>query len=287
MTIINLTDYKNTVFIGDPHGLNNVLSILNRYTKNVPDNSVLFFCGDIGIGFNALKTDSRDLDKCNIIAEKRNFHIILIRGNHDNPDLFVKDSPLNKTHITVVEDYTVVRTYDKNILCIGGSISIDRTLRTKGKSYWENEGIKPIDDSLSANIQNIAFNIDIICAHSSPTYIGPINTSIDDQGDLVNNYAINDHKLKQDNWDDRRILNEVYEFISKHHKISHWIYGHFHDSYHVIKNETEFIGLDCYYSGIFVKSVLKTKGTVFYREGPDIFNPINEIEYNVSKFTNY
>ena len=67
MTIINLTDYKNTVFIGDPHGLNNVLSILNRYTKNVPDNSVLFFCGDIGLGFNSLKTDSRDLDKCNII----------------------------------------------------------------------------------------------------------------------------------------------------------------------------------------------------------------------------
>ena len=66
----------------------------------------------------------------------------------------------------------------------------------------------------AVDIQNIAFNIDIICAHSSPTYIKPVNTSVIDQGSIVNNWSIWDSKLKQDNWDDRHTLDDIYECTS-------------------------------------------------------------------------
>ena len=148
MNILDLSTYKNYIFIGDPHGIDAIQDILKHFTKDVPDNTIMFFCGDIGLGFNSIEKESKALDNCNNIAKKHNYHLILVRGNHDNPNLYVSDSPLNKSNITVIEDYTLVNTFDKNVLCIGGAISIDRSRRTEGKSYWKNETVKPIDEFL-------------------------------------------------------------------------------------------------------------------------------------------
>lgn len=285
MNTLNLTTYKNYIFIGDPHGLDAIKSILKHNSQNVPDNTIMFFCGDCGIGFYPEKQDSEILNICNNIAKKHNWFLILIRGNHDNPNFFIENSSLNKSNITLVEDYTVVKTYDKNILCIGGAISIDRSQRTEGKSYWKNEVIKPIDDFISIDIQYADFNIDIICAHCSPTYVKPVNESVIEQGHIVQNWSIWDSHLKQDNWDDRSKLNDIYEFISKFHKISHWIYGHFHNSFHSRKNNTEFIGLDCFHSKKeFIK---KTSTGMFYKQGPDIYDIHNPEKYNNVGFLEY
>ena len=213
MNMLDLTTYKNYIFIGDPHGLHAIQDILKHFTKDVPDNTIMFFCGDIGIGFSDIEKQSKTLDKCNDIAIKHNYYLVLVRGNHDNPDLFIDNSPLNKSNIKLVEDYTIIKTFDKNVLCIGGAISIDRSQRVEGKTYWKNETVKPIDEFLSIDIQYADFNIDIICAHSSPTYIKPVNTSVIDQGSIVNNWSIWDSKLKQDNWDDRHTLEDIYELI--------------------------------------------------------------------------
>ena len=285
MNILDLSTYKNYIFIGDPHGIDAIQDILKHFTKDVPDNTIMFFCGDIGLGFNSIEKESKALDNCNNIAKKHNYHLILVRGNHDNPNLYVNTSPLNKSNITVIEDYTLVNTFDKNVLCIGGAISIDRSRRTEGKSYWKNETVKPIDEFLSIDIQYADFNIDIICAHSSPTYIKPINTSVIDQGKIVQDWSIWDSKLKQDNWNDRHTLNDIYEFISKYHKISHWIYGHFHDSFYSVKNNTEFIGLDCFRkTKYFIK---RTSNGAFYKQGPDIYDIHDTQKYNNVKFLEF
>lgn len=285
MNILDLTTYKNYIFIGDPHGLRAIQDILEHFTKDVPDNTIMFFCGDIGIGFSDIEKQSKTLDKCNDIAVKHNYYLILVRGNHDNPDLFINNSSLNKSNIKLVEDYTIIKTFDKNVLCIGGAISIDRSHRVERKTYWKNETVKPIDDFLSIDIQYADFNIDIICAHSSPTYIKPVNTSVVDQGSIVNNWSIWDSKLKQDNWDDRHTLDDIYEFISKYHKISHWIYGHFHNSFYSVENNTEFIGLDCFIKPkYFVKS---TSDGAFYKQGPDMYDIHDTQKYNNVKFLEY
>ena len=54
--------------------------------------------------------------------------LILMRGNHDNPDYFENrliDYPRMKT----IPDYCVIQFSGNNILCIGGAVSIDREYR--------------------------------------------------------------------------------------------------------------------------------------------------------------
>ena len=72
MKIIDFTQYKNVYFFGDPHGINIIYDILRSYVNedNISDNSVIFSCGDNGVGFYDIKTDSNKLKLCNDICIK-------------------------------------------------------------------------------------------------------------------------------------------------------------------------------------------------------------------------
>ena len=135
---------KNKYFVfSDIHG--EYISLVDTLSKAgfEPDNPKhILIC--IGDGFDR-GPDSRAIYELFVNCPRH----IYVRGNHDNPNLYVSDSPLNKSNITVIEDYTLVNTFDKNVLCIGGAISIDRSRRTEGKSYWKNETVKPFDEFLS------------------------------------------------------------------------------------------------------------------------------------------
>ena len=42
----------------------------------------------------------------------------------------------------LVEDYTIMQYGDKLIQFIGGAISVDRSGRKEGTSYWKDEGVE-------------------------------------------------------------------------------------------------------------------------------------------------
>jgi predicted phosphodiesterase len=267
-------NYKKIIFAGDIHGLINLKSVCLNYIKHI-DNSLIIFCGDIGLGFSPFIIEKNILLDCNIILKEKNIHIILFRGNHDNPDLFKENNNYNLSNITVIPDYTILKTELYNILCIGGGISIDRSLRNN-MTYWNNEIITPLNDDIKSEIKNLNYNIDIICTHESPTFIKPINESIIEQGDMVHYYSITDKQLKQDNWNDRIKLNDIYEFIIQYHNIKYWVYGHFHEHYYTEYNNIKFIGLDMFYA--YCKSInnyLYKLGIDFYDlDNPDSFSYI-------------
>lgn len=284
MKIIDFMQYKNVYFFGDPHGINIIYDILRSYVNedNISDNSVIFSCGDNGIGFYDIKTDSNKLKLCNDICIKHNIQLILIRGNHDNPDLYNESSPLNKSNISLVDDFTVVKTGDYNIICIGGAISIDRTNRVLNKTYWKNEGTRILDDELKEEIKSLDFNIDIVCSHNCPTYQKPR----DEYPVLISdnplfNWSIWDSKLLDDNFIDRSNLDAIHEELSMSNKIKYWIYGHFHNHYVSIENKPKFICLDMYYKNI--KILKKTNNSLIYKTGPDILDIHNINKFNQIK----
>ena len=85
------------------------------------------------------------------------------------------------------------------------------------KSYWPDEPViyRP----------KVEEHIDIICSHSAPSFCYP-----NDKGGIVKDFAAYDSELLNDIDNERAVLDRVYEDYKN--EVTHWYYGHFHQSWH-------------------------------------------------------
>ena len=233
--IIIPEDIFNLYFVGDIHG--DFQSIKNK-TKDFT-NTCFIFCGDIGVGFSdtPLRKFKGFIDKIIFpFLKKRNNMFICIRGNHDNPDYFSQQYVQNSRFI-LVKDYTVISFKDKNILSIGGGLSIDRVRRQVGKSYWVNE--MPVFDQRKIDQIMGELNINVIATHTAPSFV-----ALKDKGEIITYYSVFDVNLLDDCVLERKIMDNIYNYISEKQSIEYWYYGHFHNSFNEKYKETTFIGLN-------------------------------------------
>lgn len=120
------------IAIGDVHGKIDTLA-KKLYTF---DNEIFIQVGDFGIGF----LEDYYIRRLDDSLVPNNNKLYIIRGNHDDPSYF-KHPPKYK-QIELLKDYSVITDKDgREILCIGGGVSIDRTHRTKDISWWEDESM--------------------------------------------------------------------------------------------------------------------------------------------------
>lgn len=109
---------------GDVHS--NSYATTNKIKQYDIHNSLFILCGDCGFGFERLGYyKNLVLSKLTKVLKKYNCRIIYLRGNHDDPSYF-NGKTINTKYVCAVPDYTIVKCMGKNILCIGGGISIDR-----------------------------------------------------------------------------------------------------------------------------------------------------------------
>lgn len=222
-----------TLYLGDIHGNFN---IVNQYVKlyNIKD-AYIIQVGDFGVGFGTLIKEKKHLEMTNDVLKKRNIILYAIRGNHDYKPYFDND-PFNLSNIKLVKDYTVLNLEGKNILCIGGAISVDRCRRkTKNQKigrydirngfeeWWPDEKFNWEDDKL-INLKDI----NIVVTHTAPDYCTPDNSN--GFGPFVNNYIALDTELKLDLMDERREMTMAFQTIKENNDITHHYHGHFHRS---------------------------------------------------------
>ena len=221
------------MFLGDIHGNFN---LINQYLKrfDITDAHIIQV-GDFGVGFTTLVKEKRTLEFVNNELVKRNVFLYAIRGNHDFPGYFDND-PFGFTNIKLLKDYTVLHLEGKNILCIGGAVSIDRKMRKNknqaigrydikngNESWWVDEVFNLQDDKL-VDLRDI----NIVVTHSAPDYCVPDNSN--GFGNFVNNYISADPALKMDLLDERRLLTLAFQTIKMNNDIEMHLYGHFHRS---------------------------------------------------------
>jgi hypothetical protein len=227
--------------------------------------SIFIIAGDCGIGFNKPKYYEDLFDRFNRILSYNNSYLIFVRGNHDDPSYFDGEA-INLSNIKAIPDYSVVSAMDKNILCVGGAISLDRTWRikqeerinrfstTKKKTiYWKNEA--PIFDNNA--IEDIANNVKIDCvvSHTAPSFVNPETHSGFDE------WTERDASLADDIREERKVFDRIFEHLrDKGMSPKYWAYGHF-DLCHIEKRA----------------------GTIFRALG-DGFNPIS-IDDDIISFT--
>ena len=194
--------------------------------KMVKGNETLYIAaGDTGINANKNK---ELIERYNRIFSYNNIYFIIIRGNEDDPSMFDGEA-INLSNIKAVPDYSVIQTAEKNILCIGGAISMDRAWKINQekltskfpnpkKFYWEDE--KPVFNEEA--IKDIAkeCKIDYVVSHSAPSFINVCDNTA--------NWAKKDENLSNDMSNERLVMDKVFETLRDcGSQPYYWAFNHF------------------------------------------------------------
>jgi hypothetical protein len=203
---------KPILFLGDHHGAwSQLLDIIE--TKKIKD-FYLISVGDSGIGFTDKENQERNNNWLNEEFKERNIIFMSIRGNHDDPAYFQSDARVALDNFELIEDYTLMEYGDKKIQFIGGAVSIDRTSRNEGRSYWEDEIVKFDREKCK--------EVDILVTHTAPSWCFPQQFN-----ETVYEWANEDAYLLEDLTDERAIMDEICKLC----KPGLHLYGHFHSSW--------------------------------------------------------
>lgn len=238
-----LKKYYNTkqevYVLGDIHGhfdkLNDFILL-----RDFLSNCILIIAGDCCFGFKSLEYYSTKMIELNNTLKNKNVMLYFLRGNHDDSSYFTEEK-INFSNLKTIPDYSIITVGDKNILCVGGAISIDRVLRVEEydiekfnfknqnnkkqifPTYWKSE--KPVfDEDILNEINAKGVNINYVVTHTSPSFC-----FINDLT-AIKKWTDSDKKLFDDLKEERLVLDKIYNWlISSGHKIDTWTYGHFHN----------------------------------------------------------
>lgn len=151
----------------------------------------------------------------------------------------------NGAAILAIPDYSVVKACGHTVLCIGGAISVDRSYRIRAwrqiqekkhrygrvtgeqdtlspNYYWENEAPQYERELLEKIIAKN--NIDTVVTHTAPSFC---ELQSKNEGAV---WVAEASKLLQDIQEERSTIDEIYNCL-KAHSVTHWFYGHFHQSW--------------------------------------------------------
>lgn len=228
--------------MGDTHGLKPVFLLIEN---NKIENNNIIHVGDLGLGFEKIVYDVKNLLLLDEMLIETNNKLYVIRGNHDNPMFWGIPAGLNLPefhNLVLVPDHTVLEIEGKKIYFAGGAISIDRSVRKTDKpsTWWKSEEYVP---NLSIDI-TIYQDIDIVVTHSAPDFVKPITSNVHIVNQWHNVENLHGKNLKLELSVERALIANLYSTIVRYSTPKLWFYGHFHKSYKTEYSNTEFIGLN-------------------------------------------
>jgi len=163
---------------GDTHGEYGRLLEINKLMDSfVDEKKYMIVVGDFGYLFN---DDAKEKDILDEI-EKQNYSFIVIPGNHENYNAFQKYKIVDfhgaKAHQIRKNIFYICRgeifeLSDKSFFCMGGGNSVDKYMRRKDISYWEEE--MPTDEEYKYAADKLDLyrkdgnKIDYILSHTAP-----------------------------------------------------------------------------------------------------------------------
>ena len=209
------------IFIGDIHG--NFRKFLSDLKEKSYQNTTMIQLGDFGVGFRPLDQEYVLIDPINTWLQENNNFLYVFRGNHDNPDYF-ENPKFEFSNIKFLKDFSTITVDEKNILILGGAISIDRMTRKPGVTYWKDEEIPFIIPDIKDLVPE-GMLIDIVCTHSCPSFVWPTEFN-----KVVKDFMKIDKSLELELINERKRLDLFYNKIIDYNGYAPklWVYGHMH-----------------------------------------------------------
>lgn len=239
MKKISYQNASNLYFIGSwQNGITGLLKYINtRLTDNVSPtlsgeetirkmnkltNSIIIVLGNCHLGQHGGTRD--ELVKFNETLIKGGTHLLFVRGENDNRDIF-KNDEIRLSNIKLLDDYSLINFKKYNILTVGGNISIDRSWKKQQESiigkrlYWDNERTVYEKDLLEEILKST--HIDFIASVSCPTFVSyPILSYYKDWVNADNN-------LQQDIIQERMVMDRIYhDCILSNNMPLGWVFSH-------------------------------------------------------------
>ena len=199
-------------FMGDNHG--EYSDMFELIKKHGLKDCHFIHLGDGGEGFLPTKKQLRQFAYLNDFFKARNILYKSIRGNHSDPFYFNSNSKVTMSNFELIEDYSVMEYCNKTIQFIGGAVSIDRTHRCEGMSYWADELVKFDEDKCQ--------KVDMLITHTAPSWCFPQKFNR-----MVYDWAAADMSLLKDLTEERSIMDKIFNICQP----SLHLYGHFHSNW--------------------------------------------------------
>ena len=247
-------DVETLVVSGDIHGDYGFFMsrIMNEYKL---ENALIIVAGDCGFGFYRRGYYENMIQKYHKRLAKNNNYVLFLRGNHDNPAYF-SGNVINTKRIKCIPDYSIITAAGHIILCIGGGLSIDRTIRLREHNntadhYNDDERFRPayywfdelpvFSPDVLQTIRDDGLRPDTIITHTAPSWC-----ELSDKGGIFLEMMREDDKLEEDNKLERGTMDQIHDWLQNHDmRPERWIYGHFHCSWHGVINDIAYSLLDC------------------------------------------
>lgn len=250
MEIYDYHNYKHLYFFGScKNGLKGLIKKIDHYIKIADEqelgpticsdvitnrsytkrrmyydlrNCVIIVLGNCFLNRN--KTLFNLLEEYNKKLSDINTHLLFIRGENDNQDIFF-NKEINFSNIKTLLDYSVIKVGNHSILAIGGNISIDRTWKKEygtvisKRLYWENEKTEYNQELLNEILSST--HIDGIATISCPSFV---SISIDSyRKEWINS----DESLQDDIIQERIVMDKIYhQCIMNKNMPLMWVFNH-------------------------------------------------------------
>ena len=217
---------KEAYVAGDIHG--DFDKLIRKIKHDKIEDSLIIVAGDCGFGFEERIYYDNTYKYCGPSLEKHNNIVLFMRGNHDDPSYFSED-PLTRffyDRMQCVPDYSVITINgSRNLLCIGGALSVDRKLRKENVSWWAGESAVKNDEEID-KLTAEGTEIDTVIAHNCPSFCEPTEKK------SLHYFSMLDENILEDCDMERKMFDDILTKITTSQSgLRNWLYGHYHKSW--------------------------------------------------------
>ena len=238
MNHFDFPEARSIVVCGDIHGDFNkaIHKCCIRYKAR---NTLIVVAGDCGVGFEREGYYEYVYERNRKFLSAANCWLVMVRGNHDNPAYFNGSARVCHERFMTVPDYSVLTACGHVVLCVGGAVSLDRTMRMSSpyyhpfrldeplrpNVYWPGE--LPFFDPVALDEIGELYAIDTLITHTAPSLCDRLAK----QGLFF--FSVDDDTLLTDVNAEREVMDQLREYLlDREHPLRQWFYGHFHQSWH-------------------------------------------------------
>lgn len=210
--------------IGDIHGK---FPELAQVLSELPIGAQMVCVGDIGLGFSDSQSPEC-LVEVDTVASLRGQKVWLIRGNHDDPDIWLRRrSEWNAAlqSVRIPADIHRMKVDNIHVMMVGGGTSLDRSHpdRVEGQTWWKNEGVSTAAPKQVELMVEAYGRADIVITHAGASEAMP---SLERDKETFDHYADVDPTLAAEVKAERELLSQIVQAS----QTSTTAFGHYHVS---------------------------------------------------------